>query len=163
MSRVSPIRVFALVLGLSLLGLADGLPARAQAATTADLPSPSFIRHVLSLGPYDQVTKSVAVGDVDGDGKPDIVVAGANYLVWYRNPGAPGDVWTPTLIATAAPGAPSLIRGYGEGASVVVRDLNGDGRMDVITGEVAGPDLARTEVWFENTGSGWVRHALSTT
>ena len=112
-------------------------------------PTSTFVRHLVPLGAYDQVTKSVMAGDVDGDGKPDIVVAGANYLVWSHNPD-----WAPHLIATGE---------YGEGAADVLRDVDGDGRIDVITGEIAGQALTRTEVWFENTPSGWVRHVLSST
>ena len=63
-------------------------------------------------------------GDLDGNGSPDVMVAGANYLAWYHN-----QDWTPHLIATGQ---------YGEGAAVVLRDVNGDGRVDVITGEIAG-------------------------
>ena len=101
------------------------------------------------MGIYQQVSKSAKVGDINLDGKPDIVDGGANYLAWYQNPG-----WTPHLIATGE---------FGEGAAVVIRDVNGDGRPDVITGEISGPSQTRTEVWFENTPNGWIRHVLSTT
>jgi FG-GAP-like repeat len=109
----------------------------------------AFVRQLVPMGIYEQVSKSAMVGDINSDGKPDIVDGGTNYLVWYQNPG-----WTPHLIATGQ---------YGEGAAVVVRDVNGDGRLDVITGEIRGPGQTRIEVWFENTGSAWIRHVLSTT
>jgi FG-GAP-like repeat len=121
-----------------------------QAAATRSPATPRFVfrRHRVPLGAYNQVTKSTSVGDVDGDGKPDFVVAGASFLVWYSNPG-----WTAHLIATGE---------YGEGSAVVIRDLNGDGRPDVITGEI-GAYGVRREVWFANTARGWRRHLLSAT
>ena len=50
---------------------------------------------------------------------------------------------------------------YGAGAMVVIADVNGDGRPDVVTGEQAVEScvgVCRTD-WFENTGMGWVKPA----
>ncbi|MDP2005237.1 MAG: VCBS repeat-containing protein [Rubrivivax sp.] len=77
-----------------------------------------------------------AIGDIDGDGKPDLVVGGAT-LVWYRNPG-----WQKSTIATAQVEFTTDCQ---------VADINNDGRPDIVTGDGKG---AGNVVWFENRGGG---------
>ncbi len=67
----------------------------------------------------------IALGDVDGDGRPDIVVATAgdpDGISWFRNsPSNPGAFEPPVLLASlTGPRA------------VVVQDLDGDGRSDIV-------------------------------
>lgn len=85
-----------------------------------------------------------AIADVDGDGKPDLIVAGS-YLVWYRNPD-----WQKSLMAKAANEFTTDCQ---------AKDINGDGFPDVITADGNG---ANNVIWFENVDHGrkWVRHAI---
>lgn len=89
------------------------------------------------------------VGDVDGDGRPDIV-AGRN---WYRN----GD-WVPRPLRSIEDW-----NGYVQSNGDFLHDVNGDGRLDVIAGS-----FLPTEVyWYENPGvekltqgAAWPQHLL---
>jgi hypothetical protein len=128
---------------LRLRGVAD--------VRSAATPSMAFERHDIHPGPYAQVTEGINVGDVDADGRPDIVEGGDDWLVWYRNPD-----WAPHVIAAGARYAP--------GAMLVVRDMDGDGRLDVLTGRYPRNHPERREtVWFANTPAGWIVHQLSDT
>src|SRR5262245_21763157 len=114
-------------------------------------PALQFIRHDIDQGAFGQITEGINVGDIDGDGRPDIVVGGDNYLVWFHNPD-----WAPHLIASGFK--------FAGGAMVVVRDMDGDGRLDVMTGKYPlGHEELRQTVWFGNTPSGWAEHLVSST
>jgi hypothetical protein len=90
------------------------------------------------------VTESIGAGDLDGDGRPDVVVAGDERLIWYRSPG-----WALEPIASGT---------FGSGAMTVVRDVDGDGRLDVVAGARDG----RETRWYrKNAPGGWEANVLS--
>ena len=66
----------------------------------------------------DQISKGydLAIGDVDGDGKPDILMADNGQFVWYRN----GD-WKRFVLLEH--------RGERTGASIAARDI--DGKVEI--------------------------------
>ena len=108
--------------GALLCSATLGVALTAGPIFAAAPPALQFVRHDIDPGVFGQVTQGIGVGDIDGDGRPDIVVGGDDYLLWFHNPD-----WTPNLIASGFK--------FAGGAMVVVRDIDGDGRLDVMTGK----------------------------
>lgn len=82
----------------------------------------------LGEGAEAAAAEDVAIGDVNGDGHPDVVVAcELAHLVYFQNPGT---------LARSAPWRrviPSATRGRGSFIRVALADFDGDGRLEIIT------------------------------
>jgi hypothetical protein len=63
----------------------------------------------------------LAIGDVDGDKKPDIILADKKQIVWYRN----GD-WNKTVIAENLTESDNVC--------VAATDIDGDGKVEIAVG-----------------------------
>ena len=95
-----------------------------------------------------------AVGDIDGDGLPDVVVASANAgygFYWYRYPS-----WTKYQIRPS---------GTGYTTDMQVADVDNDGDLDVVVPK--GWDVGSSVYWYENPRPGgdpatdtWVEHSI---
>jgi len=89
--------------------------------------------------------RGLAISDVTGDGRPDIVTAnflGGNLSVIARNGAGTG--WDASAIAGSTGSGPS---------SLVARDVTGDGRPDLVTSNTGADNV--TVLPRNGTGTGW--------
>ncbi|MBM3851862.1 MAG: VCBS repeat-containing protein, partial [Verrucomicrobia bacterium] len=105
--------------------------------------------------------EGVDLADIDRDGRLDLVAGKAEkHLSWWRNPGQAGGEWKQHLVGTTNPRPVDRVR---------VRDLNCDGRPDIVVTEerYPGKEPDSTLWWFEQpadpTQPNWPRHAITTT
>jgi|GEM_PF-199403 len=125
----------------------DGLPAppfRTDDWTPAPEP-PHFVKHVLTS---DFVSEGVAIADVNGDGKPDIL-AGA---YWFEAPS-----WTKHEIFTPSHYDPSTQ--FSNSFLDFALDVDQDGWVDMIRISLPGEEA----VWYQNPGGNpghWPMHPI---
>jgi len=104
------------------------------------------------VGGADRETRFITTGDLDSDGKIDIVAAAKGHeLLWMRRLSADGNQWRTTPIPT--PGS------AGEPKSVGIGDINRDGKPDLVfSAEGAVGDLRGT-MWL--AAPDWRPHDIS--
>lgn len=107
----------------------------------SDPTKPWQFRPITAEGKYNQFYHGTGWGDVDGDGKPDLIL---NEGWWKQGPG----LWTPKPFQFGDKG----------GAQMFAFDVDGDGDQDVITSlDAHGWGLA----WWEQTKPGeFQKHVL---
>jgi len=117
---------------------------------------PAFGSRVIDGGLDGAV--AVYTGDLDSDGKLDILAAGenGNQITWYRNNGARPAGFERRFIRNGPVPDPTL--DYAK--SVHAGDVDGDGDGDVIFGS----EQENVIGWYENQnrGGSWVEHVLAT-
>ncbi len=113
-------------------------------------PSAEWAWHPISGAPdkrFQRYTHGIGCADINGDGRADILETQG----WWEQP-ANWDGKTPWTKHAAK---------FGEGgAQMYGLDVNGDGKMDIITClNPHGYGLA----WFEQTATGWTQHLITGT
>ena len=111
--------------GLTDLAVANGADNTIVAYhNTSTNGAASFTQQYFANGPSGYWPVSLATGDLDGDGKPDLVMAnnnGSNFVV-YQNISSQGHISFTQLPPFSEPGVPYW---------VAMGDLNGDGKPDL--------------------------------
>ncbi len=97
-------------------------------ATTAAPPEPRF--RAVTIDDKIQIGYGVAVADVDGDGRPDVILADKRQIVWYRNPAADKAsdpaAWSKFVIAENLTEKDNVC--------LAAQDLDGDGKCEIAVG-----------------------------
>lgn len=88
-------------------------------AFAADIPEPKF--RAVTIDDKIQIGYGVTTADVDGDGKPDVVLADAKQFVWYRNPN-----WEKFILAE------NLTKQ--DNVCIAACDIDGDGKAEIAVG-----------------------------
>jgi len=107
----------------------DGLPDVVAAADTAGSNNVFVLRNrVGSPGVLDsprllsaEFPNGIAIADINGDGRPDLLIAASRLMLSLQQPGMPGSFAAPTVIDS----------GPGAVLQAAVGDLNGDGLRDI--------------------------------
>ena len=89
-----------------------------------------------------------AIGDMDGDGAPDIILIGYRHgICGFQNTGtSAAPVWTRNAAWDVPDGTPSLGNKFN---APTFADLDGDGKLDLMVGQISGTTIYA----YQNTGT----------
>jgi hypothetical protein len=125
------------IAGLIFLLAGNTLSSLANEAIIAP-ETPRF--RAVTIDAKVEIGYGVAVADVDGDGRQDILLADKNLIVWYRNPD-----WEKHVIAEKLTALDHVC--------IAAADINGDGKAEVAAGAGWNPS--------DTTGSGSVHYLMA--
>ena len=100
------------------------LPALILTTSVALAATPKFEREQIGT---IEIGYGLAIGDVDGDKKPDILLADKRQIAWYRN----GD-WKRFDIAENL--NPRVGVRHLDNGCIAARDIDGDGKVEIAVG-----------------------------
>jgi hypothetical protein len=121
----------------------------------------SWEKHIIFQSPMFFAKPQVGVGDVNGDGKPDLAVQTDNYLFYFEQQGNADD-WKEVKIIK-----PEITRWVTRPTKI--KDINGDGKQDILGMTIHNygytPKGKATVFWMEYTGEkpgsdNWETHPI---
>lgn len=114
-----PRGLLVILCSFTLLTTNLGVRLEAQPPENGEPNLPRF--QAETIDPGVEIGYGLAIGDVDGDGRPDIILADKTEFVWYRNPD-----WTRfVMIDNLTPL---------DNVCIAARDITGDGKVEVAVG-----------------------------
>ncbi len=136
-------------------GITRSTPFRFALYVSANLGGGHYSQHLVGLPPQGYAVISTAVGDLNGDGKADIVTLektgntstadGVQVGVYLSN----GD-FTAKRVATLPLGSEYIFFGAG----IAVGDFNGDGKLDIVANRAEADNKHSDVVLFKGRGDG---------
>lgn len=102
---------------------------------------------------------AVLIADINGDKRPDIVVVDKHQVVWYENPGRPGDVWKKRIILNG--------KTTPDNVCAAAVDIDGDGLPELVLGSYWQPFNTKqaAELWWLKRGKSldeeWSLHKIA--
>ncbi|HVR70344.1 MAG TPA: VCBS repeat-containing protein, partial [Vicinamibacteria bacterium] len=121
---------------------AASLPMAAGAGREGGTPRPTLTFRVQEIASGFGVGYAVVPGDVDGDGRTDILAINGTELVWFRAP-----TWERRVILGAGATTPDNV-------TLAPHDVDGDGRLDVALGAGWGGQNTGTLQWVRQGAPG---------
>ncbi len=108
-------------------------------ATSGTITTSSFETR-LDVSTGTALLSSIAIGDLDGDGKPDLAMNASTKVIVFRNISSKG--------FCSFGGSQSYATVAGTSNGISLGDLNGDGKLDIVAGYLTTAALPKVAVFY---------------